>query len=128
MSKKILIVDDLTLDIVFSRSVIDKCEAISEVDVACDGAEALTQLIRKHYDLVLLDIKMPKVDGFELLQFLRDQKPDSVSLVFILSSSDTIAERERASALGAAEYVHKSIEFSEFRTNLREALGRHGFC
>jgi CheY-like chemotaxis protein len=128
MGKKILIADDLTLDIVLSRSVVDKCEQISDVDVACDGAEALTLLIRNQYDLVLLDIKMPKIDGFELLQLLREHHPDSTPLVFILSGSDSMVDRERANALGVEEYVQKSLEYAKFRADLREALARHGFC
>ena len=78
------------------------------------------------FDLLLLDIKMPRVDGLELLEKLRE-RPRKVPAI-VLSGSDLMADRERARALGAIDYVHKAMDYAEFRDSLKAALSRHGFC
>ena len=80
------------------------------------------------FDVVVLDLKMPKVDGFEVLEEIRMQPSLSNTPVIVLSNSDLEIDRVRAARLGAIEYVHKSLEYSEFKHNLKTALGNHGFC
>ena len=126
MSKKILIVDDLLFDFVLTRRALQDCAIVDQIAVAEDGVEALKQLRIANYDLILLDIKMPRVSGFELLEQLR-AKGNLSAPVFVLFGSNLLADRERADALGAAQYVHKFLDYSEFRLNLKQALARHGF-
>lgn len=64
-------------------------------------------------DVVLLDLKMPRVDGFELLEWLRAQPAWRTLPVFVVSSSDRPEDRDRAEELGATAYYVKTAEFSD---------------
>jgi len=95
--------------------------------VAGDGEEAGQLAGKRRFDLLLLDLKMPRVDGFELLERLRERAASRLPVI-VLSGSSLMADRARADALGAIEYVHKALDFEEFRHELKTALGRRGFC
>lgn len=127
MTKQILLVDDLPLDVMLTQRAMKDCHVGHQMTIASDGEEACHKVSEKDFDLLLLDIKMPRVDGFELLQRLRDQAHERLPVI-ILSGSTLTADRTRAEALGAIEYVHKSLDYSEFKHELKAALGRHGFC
>ena len=104
------------------------CSVEHEIVAAFDGFEGLTQLSSRKFDVVVLDLKMPKVDGFEVLTQMRMQPALSNTPVIVLSNSDLQVDRDRAAKLGAVEYVHKSLDYPEFKNNLKAALGQHGFC
>jgi len=127
MTKHILLVDDLLLDVVLTRRALQDCEVPHRILVAGDGEEAWQQVGEQEFDLLLLDIKMPRVDGFELLARLRERAGRPLPAI-VLSGSALAADRTRADALGAIEFVHKALDYGEFRDALRSALGRHGFC
>lgn len=126
MTIKVLLVDDLLLDVALTRRAMEDCDIAHRIVVAGDGEEAYRLQGEMSFDLLLLDIKMPRVDGFELMQRLRERAARLP--VIVLSGSDLQNDRERAASLGAIEYVHKSIDYMEFRRALKAALGRHGFC
>ena len=127
MTKQILLVDDLCLDVMLTQRAMNDCHVGHRITVANDGEEAYQKLGETHFDLLLLDIKMPRVDGFELLQRLRDRSRERLPVI-VLSGSALVSDRTRADALGAIEYVHKSLDYAEFKHELKAALGRHGFC
>ncbi|MCD2516098.1 response regulator [Massilia sp. G4R7] len=127
MTKDILLVDDLLLDVMLTRRALDDCTIPHRIVVACDGEEAWQLAGAQRFDLILLDLKMPRVDGFELLGRLREHAGRRVPAI-VLSGSNLAADRSRADALGAIEYVHKALDYTEFRDGLKAALGRHGFC
>jgi CheY-like chemotaxis protein len=127
MTIRILLVDDLLLDVALTRRALDDCDVDHDIAVACDGEEAYALAGRQHFDLLLLDIKMPRVDGFELMQRLRDHAARRLPVI-ILSGSALETDRRRADALGAIEYVHKAFDYADFRHSLKTAMGRHGFC
>lgn len=128
MRKKVLLVDDQLLDVALTRQALNDCSIEHEIVAAFDGFEGLTQLKSQKFDVVVLDLKMPKVDGFEVLAQMRMQPSLANTPVIVLSNSDLQIDRARAATLGAVEYVHKSLEYSEFKNNLKAALGHHGFC
>ncbi|MEX5747490.1 response regulator (plasmid) [Massilia varians] len=128
MRKKILLVDDQLLDVALTRQALNDCSIQHEIVAAFDGFEGLTQLSSKKFDVVVLDLKMPRVDGFEVLAEMRKQPDLSIVPVIVVSNSDLQVDRVRAATLGAVEYVHKSLDYSEFKHSLKAALGRHGFC
>lgn len=128
MLKKVLLVDDQPLDQALTRQALKDCSIQHEVVSAYDGLDGLDQLGTQRFDVVVLDLKMPKVDGFDMLAGMRMQSSLSATPVIVVSSSDLQADRMRAAALGALEYVHKTMDFAEFKHALRAALGRHGFC
>jgi len=127
MTMKILLVDDLLLDVVLTRRAIEDCAVRHDIVVAADGEEAWQLAGERRFDLLLLDIKMPRVDGFELMERLRAQAGWPLPVI-VLSGSALAADRARADALGAVEYVHKALDYDAFRSELKAALGRHGFC
>lgn len=128
MQKKILLIDDQLLDVVLTRQALNDCSVEHEIIVTADGLEGLIQLRSRKFDVVILDLKMPKTDGFEVLEQLRQQPGLSNTPVIVLSNSDLHVDRVRAANLGVVEYVHKAMEYPEFKNNLKAALRLHGFC
>jgi len=127
MKKRMLLVDDSLLDVLLTLRAIEECGLKDECEMAADGAEAYALAVQSTFDLVLLDIKMPCIDGLALLEKLRAHAGFTTPVI-ILSSSNMARDHERAIALGAVDYVHKALEFSHFQSSLKQALVRHGFC
>lgn len=127
MPINVLLVHDLMLDVVLTRRAMEECRIAHRIVVAADGEEAERLSGEAAFDLLLVDIKMPRVDGFELMQRLRERAGRPLPVI-VLSGSALFPDRARAAELGAIEYVHKALDFGEFRHALKAALGRHGFC
>jgi CheY-like chemotaxis protein len=123
--KKILLADDFDVDMMLIRIAVESFHSQYTVKLAYDGEEAYRLLKTMHFDLVLLDIKMPLLDGFELMERLHT---DGAGLIpTIIVSGFGIAEhRARALALGADDFIHKAVDYNVFKADLRSALGRHG--
>ena len=121
MRQRVLIVDDnedvrRILALRLSRAGFD-------VGGAADGREALAALRGGHWDLVLLDLVMPELDGFEFLAEVQGER--SVPPVVVITQYDDPANRQRALALGAASYVGKSSALERgFAGTLRQWVGR----
>ncbi len=92
-----------------------------ETDIAYNGQEALNKIKDGHFDLVLLDLMMPIMDGFEFLEELRKKK---ISIPVIVSSNLSQAEdKEKVKALGAVDYFVKSnIPINDVVTHIKNAL------
>ncbi|MFX0184775.1 MAG: response regulator [Candidatus Hodarchaeota archaeon] len=88
---------------------------------AKDGQEALDIVIKQNTipDLVLLDIKMPRMNGFEVLETLKRNKKTSFIPIVILSTSANKKDVLRAYSLGTNCYLTKSIEIEDFRSKLK---------
>jgi CheY-like chemotaxis protein len=127
-TKFILLVDDTLLDVALTLRAVADCNVPHEVVIANDGEEGLFQLERQRFDAILVDIKMPRVDGFDMMERMRSKAPHRKTPVFVLSGSTLEADRTRAAKLGAIEYVTKELDYVDFKRNLKKALGRHGFC
>ncbi len=128
MRIKVLVVDDQLLDLALTRQALNDCDVEHEVVTAFDGLEGLAQLLGQKFDVVVLDLKMPMVDGFDVLAEMRTHPSLSKTPVIVISSSNLQIDRVRAASLGALEYVHKSLDYSDFKNNLKTTLGRYGFC
>lgn len=87
------------------------------VDGCFDGEEALDHLLGTEYDAILLDIMMPKLDGYELLQQLRDKGLDTP--VLFLTARDAVADRVKGLDLGADDYLVKPFDFDELLARIR---------
>lgn len=94
---------------------------------AADGRSALEQLLREPVDLALLDINMPKINGFRLLQLMQRECPGTPSI--ILTAHGDEQERVRGLELGADDYVVKPFSMAELLARvaavLRRSAGRH---
>lgn len=122
--KKILLVDDLGIDLMLTRMALEGYRAAYQITLAHDGEEAHRLIEEDEFDLLLLDIKMPRVDGFELLERLRAGSGRQVPAI-ILSGSGLAADRARAQALGAIDYIQKPVDYSAFKEELKATLERH---
>jgi CheY-like chemotaxis protein len=128
MVKRALIVDDFPFDVELTRRVLESCTVDHEVVVVTDGDEALRELHKaQDFDVVLLDLKLPKVDGFEVLKEISSKPFLSDIPVIVLSSSRNEADRVRTRVLGAGEFVEKAIDYAVFKANLTRALTQFGF-
>lgn len=129
MVKKALIVDDFPFDVELTRRVLQSYTGDHEIVVVSDGAEALRELNKEQdFDVVLLDLKLPKVDGFEVLKEIASKPFLSDIPVIVLSSSRDEADRMRTRVLGAGDFVEKAIDYSVFKADLTRALAQFGFA
>lgn len=104
--EKILILeDDPFLGEIYARRLQD---IGFEVLLASDPEFFLQQAKDKPYDLFLLDIVLPKMDGFEVLKILRNQKETSAIPIVVISNMDQKESVEKAFSLGATDYIIKS--------------------
>jgi DNA-binding NtrC family response regulator len=120
MSARILVVDD-------EEIVIRSCLRILgdgdyEVEAVQSGWEALRKIDESHYDVVILDIMMPKMDGLEVLQRVKESYPD-VEVVMITGLSQ-IETAVRAMKLGAFDYLPKPFDPDELKLVVARALER----
>ena len=99
-------------------------EAGYAVDATGDGKEGLWYATSGEYDVILLDLMLPGVDGVEILKTLRSQGRESC--VLVLTAKDTVQDRIRGLDLGADDYVVKPFAFEELLARIR-ALVRRGY-
>jgi two-component system, response regulator len=137
MEKKVLLlVEDNPDDEELTMRALKKHNIANHVVVARDGAEALDYLFKtgqyQGHDgkdqpqLVLLDLKLPKVDGLEVLRRLRAHPPTRLLPVVILTSSAEEKDRLAGYDLGANSYIRKPVDFVEFTEAVRQ-LGLYWF-
>jgi two-component system, response regulator len=129
-NKIILLVEDNADDEKLTLRALKKNNIGNEVVVARDGAEAVDYLLgtgtnegKKLNELpqvVLLDLKLPKLDGLEVLRRLRAHERTKLLPVVILTSSNEEQDRITGYALGANSYVRKPVDFNQFMEAARQ--------
>lgn len=92
--------------------------------VACDGEEAQRQINLERPDLVILDIIMPKINGFQLCRTIRSNPEFSHLKVIMVTSMDRESDRFWGMKQGADEYLTKPVDLDELRTKVRRHLAR----
>lgn len=120
---RILYAEDSPMDIELTLAAFKECNLANPIDIVTDGEEALDYLLyRKNYShrervipaFALLDIKMPKLDGIEVLRIIR-QTPEYKNLpVVILTSSQMETDVVKSYETGANGFVIKPIDFNDF--------------
>ncbi len=120
MASRILIVDDEP-NIVLSLEFLLRREGF-EVEVAGDGEAALAALAERPADLVLLDVMMPKLNGFDVCQRIRAEPRWSRVRVIMLTARGRETERARGLQLGADAYVSKPFSTKELIAEIRRLL------
>jgi CheY-like chemotaxis protein len=131
VSHRILLVDDNNLDIDLFERAIRKATSNVKLDTARGGEQALAYL--KQWEsgvplpiVILLDLKMPKVDGLEVLRAIKTHPRFKIIPVVMLTSSNETADIEQAYNLGANSYIMKSVDYDEFARAV--ALIYHYWC
>jgi CheY-like chemotaxis protein len=127
--KRILLVEDDPKDVELTLTGLGEYNLANEVIVARDGEEALEFLFRrgKYVDrpngnpaVMLLDLKLPKVNGFEVLEKVRADENLKMLPVVVLTSSNEERDLVRSYKLGVNAYVTKPVDFHEFVNAVKE--------
>jgi DNA-binding response OmpR family regulator len=121
MTKRVLIIDDEP-NIVISLEFLLKRAGL-EVRVARDGEAGLSKLRELRPDLVVLDVMMPKLDGFEVLKAVRADPAIADTRVLMLTAKTREAEQQRGLALGADAYMAKPFSTHELVDQVMALLG-----
>jgi two-component system, response regulator len=118
----ILLIEDNPRDEALTLRALGKCNLANEVVVARDGVEALDYLFGESEDgserplpqLVLLDLKLPKIDGLEVLKSVREKERTRFLPVVVFTSSSEQEDIVKSFDLGANSYVRKPVDFEQF--------------
>ncbi len=123
MLKPILLVEDDARDLELTLVALERSQLANEVIVVRDGAEALDYLLREgthagraegNPAVILLDLKLPKVNGLEVLKAVRDTESLKSVPVVMLTSSQTESDVVQSYELGVNAYVVKPVDFKQF--------------
>jgi two-component system, OmpR family, phosphate regulon response regulator PhoB len=118
---KVLVVEDedniaLALDFLMTREGYDH-------DRIANGAEALARIRATHPDLVLLDVMLPEISGYEICQSMRLDPALADVKILMMTARGSAIERRKGMALGADGFIAKPFELKELRDELRRLLG-----
>jgi two-component system response regulator len=129
-NKKILLVEDNPDDVELTLRAFKKNNIMNEVVVKCDGAEALDFFFGKNGvagnenngmpSVILLDLKLPKIDGLEVLKKLRADERTKLIPIVILTSSKEQRDIVNGYDLGCNSYIRKPVDFNQFAEAIKQ--------
>ena len=124
---KILLIEDNEGDIILTREILRQAKINNELTCLKDGENALDFLkgLKKLTSnelsyLILLDINLPKVNGHEIMEFIKNDKFLSAIPLFVLSSSDNAYDIETAKKNNAIHYLVKPLDINEFLVGIKK--------
>lgn len=106
----------------FVRATLEE-DGAAEVQEAQSGFEALRLLPRQKFDLVIVDVNMPDINGLELVAFMRKSEPHRATPLLIISTEASARDRERGLSLGANAYLSKPFTPEQLRAIVSELAG-----
>lgn len=112
----ILVVDDVATNV---QILAETLSPIYRIKVASNGVDALEIALREQPDLILLDIMMPKMDGFEVCQHLKENLITRKTPVIFLTGRNTESDEERGLNLGAVDYITKPFKIAIVKARIR---------
>lgn len=118
MSCRVLVAEDNPADVYLIREALRENGVVCDLEVAADGSEAIQMLTSElagigGLKLIILDLNLPRHDGIEILERLRDTGLTHIPVV-VLTSSDSLRDRQRAIQLGAARFLRKPSGLEQF--------------
>ena len=122
LEKTILLIEDNPDDEALTLRALKQHRVMNRVVVARDGAEGLDYLLSREAkpQVVLLDLKLPKIDGLEVLRRVRSDSRTKLLPIVILTSSEEDHDITQSYRSGANSYVRKPVEFIQFSEAIRE--------
>ena len=131
-SAPILLVEDNPSDVELTRRALEKNQVRNQLIVAEDGKQALDYLfgsgdylnrdINQLPSIVLLDLKLPGIDGLEVLRRIREQSVTHRQPVIILTSSNEDSDLQTGYDLGVNSYIRKPVDFAEFSLTISHLI------
>ena len=126
----ILLVEDNPDDVILTKRALKDANIVNEVIVARDGVEALEYLrgegahegrdVSIVPEVILLDLKMPRMGGLECLKIIRSEEKTKLLPVVILTSSKEERDVVESYSLGANSYIQKPVDFDQFATAVKQ--------
>jgi len=120
--KKILLVDDSSTVLLMEKMILSKSEY--DVVTARDGLEGVDKARSERPDLILMDVVMPRMDGFEAVRKLREDDSTRSIPVIMVTTRGELQSVETGYASGCSDYVTKPINGLELLTKVRSCLGQ----
>lgn len=122
LARRILVIDDEEANVLLLRNLLER-EGYRDIHCLTDPTIALDRFMDLQPDLILLDLMMPEVDGFQLLQaFTRHDRPDAFRPILVLTADTTLKARRRALSLGAKDFVAKPFDVIEVALRIANLL------
>jgi signal transduction histidine kinase/ActR/RegA family two-component response regulator len=124
---QILLVDDNAVNLLVARMMLKKCFPKAEIEQANSGQEALEKLRAHTFDLTLMDMVMPDMDGMEVTQILRRDfsLPTSQMPILALTASANPVDHDRCLASGMNDVLHKPLDEQQLISKISHALATH---
>lgn len=119
--KKILLVDDSGTTLMMEKMILNK--GPYDLVTAKDGEEGVAMALEENPDLILLDIVMPKMDGFEACRRLRAEEATKETPIIMVTTRGEVENVEHGYELGCTDYVTKPINSLELMTKVKNYLG-----
>jgi CheY-like chemotaxis protein len=129
-TRNILLVEDNPDDVELTRRALQMSRVANILDVACDGVEAMEYFsgtgkfagrnTSRLPQVVLLDLKMPRMDGLEVLRRLRSDEKTRLLPIVVLTTSTEEKDRVESYKLGANSYIRKPVDFTQFAESVRQ--------
>ena len=119
--KTVLIVDDTSVTMSLIRAAIEDIEGL-DIEEAHSGFEALKVLPRQSFDIILVDINMPDINGLELLNFIKTNEHYKTIPVIIISTESSEEDRKKGISLGAAGYLTKPFSPEDLQETVKKHL------
>lgn len=119
---KILVIDDSSLYLSMVKKYLNEIDGVSEV-ILCNMPEEVVDIVNNNnIDIIIMDVVMPKISGFDLLKALRsDQRYDDIPIIMFTSLND-LESYKKCYQLGATDFIGKPINIIEFQARLKVAI------
>ena len=125
--KSLLVVDDSATMRQLLCMTLTRVEGITQANIteAFDGEDALNKVRNQNFDLVLTDIRMPRMDGLDFIRAVRSEMSDRVLPIIIISTKGADEDVKLGMSLGASGYLSKPISMPRLKELVLNFLGEH---
>ena len=123
VKKKVLLVDDEEVFLEQLKDALENSSLDLQIDTASDGVEALEKIEANHHDIVITDVKMPRMDGYSLLKEIQNRFPSTY--VVVITAFGSISGAVEAIKYGAYDFLEKPFNMDSLEISLTKILRQH---